>query len=87
MLLKIPSKDFQKSYHKCNHEETRKVFFKSGVSNSNPLTGRIRYQKCSAGPTLKEKWLCGPKFLEEGSQGPLFIHFYGFVKYIFAKTG
>jgi hypothetical protein len=23
---------------------------------------------------------------EEGSQGPLFIHFYGFVNYIFART-
>ena len=57
-----------------------------GVSNSNPLTGRISYQKCSAGRTLKEKWLCGRQFLEEGSQGPLFIHFYGFVNYIFAKT-
>jgi hypothetical protein len=48
--------------------------------------GRISYQKCSAGCTLKEKWLCGPQFLEEGSQGPLLIHFYGFVNYIFAKT-
>jgi len=42
----------------------------AGVSNSNPLTGHISYQKCSVGRTLKEKWLYGPHFLEEGSQGP-----------------
>jgi len=29
-------------------------YSKSGVSNSNPLMGRISYQKCSAGRTLKE---------------------------------
>ncbi len=52
------------------------------VSNSNPLTGRISYQRWSAGRTLNEKCLCGLRILEEGSQGPnmtLFLHLYGFI--------
>jgi hypothetical protein len=40
------------------------------------------------GPHIEGKMalLVAVQFLEEGSQGPLFIHFYGFVNYIFAKT-
>ncbi len=37
-----------------------------GVSNSNPFKDPIKYQKCSECPTLKQKWPCGPQFLEEG---------------------
>jgi len=43
---------------------------RAGISNSNPLMGCISYHKCSVGHTLKEKWLSGPQFLEEGPQGP-----------------
>jgi hypothetical protein len=39
----------------------------AGVSNSNPLMGRISYQRCPAGRTMKEKRLCRPQFLEVGS--------------------
>jgi len=42
----------------------------SGVSNSNHLTDRIGNQRYSASRTLKEKWLCGPQFLEESCTGP-----------------
>jgi len=64
---------------------------RSGVSNSNPLTGRISYQRCSEGHTLtlREKSLCGLQFLKEGSQGPnktLFLHLYGFINNIFGKN-
>ena len=41
---------------------------KPGVSDSNPLKGHISWI-CSAGRRLKENWLCGPHFLEEGYQG------------------
>ncbi len=35
--------------------------FKSGVSNSNPLEGRICSKECSAGQTIGEKRLFGPQ--------------------------
>jgi len=55
------------------------LYSRTGVSNSNPLTGRISYQKCSAGHTLKEKWLCRPQFLEEALKGHYLFIFISFL--------
>ncbi len=52
-----------------------------GVSNSNPLKGRMSMKKCSACRRLKEKVPCGRHFIEEGFWRPhilsnmmLFLH-------------
>jgi len=42
---------------------------RTGVSNSNPLEGRMSIKKCSMGHRLMEKGPCGPQSIEEGSEG------------------
>jgi hypothetical protein len=41
-----------------------------GVSNSNPLKGRIGINKCLAGRRLRKKWLHGPHLLSNTAKMP-----------------